>query len=100
MLKNKNRKAVSLTVDLFNCIVPVKVETWKGKPCYCAIICLPKEQDLLKGNEPIEPYKDDEYQELRKEVRAAHKTLLKKLKRKRKSDKQSGKVNHLVVLFL
>lgn len=71
----------------------------KGKPSLCAIICLSKEEDLLKGNEPIEPFKVDEYKEVRKEVRAAHKTLLKKLKRKRKNDRKAGKVVPFLILF-
>lgn len=79
-------------MDTLNYIVPVKVEMERGKPNLFALICLPKGQDLLRGNEPIEPYKEDDCATLRKQVRTAHKTLLEKLKRKRKNDKKDGKV--------
>lgn len=76
---------------IINCIVPVKLSIInKGSPKRFAIICLATTADI--NSEPVEPTKEDQNQMMRKQIRADHKCLLKRLKKKRKSAKQIGKV--------
>ncbi|KAL3281053.1 hypothetical protein HHI36_004277 [Cryptolaemus montrouzieri] len=71
-----------------NCLVPIRVQCNKGVPKKFAIICVPKENDLT--NVPIEPKSVDSNQKKRKILRNQHKTLLKRLRQRRKRDKQLG----------
>ncbi|XP_044269654.1 ribonucleases P/MRP protein subunit POP1 isoform X1 [Tribolium madens] len=67
-----------------SCLIPVKVECEKrGSLAEYAIICVPKcQSDLTKGL--VEPNCEDINKEKRKELRRAHHSLLKKLRKKRK----------------
>lgn len=86
--KKQNLFDLKLSND---CLIPVRLKMLKkGKAREFSIICLPKGKDLQL--EPKEPIKIDENQEIRKELRDAHKMLLKQLNRRRKHAKTEGKV--------
>ncbi|KAJ8924560.1 hypothetical protein NQ315_000709 [Exocentrus adspersus] len=73
-----------------NCLVPVSIKlSQKGLSNKFAIICLPQEGDLKK--EPSEENCLDKNEKLRKELRRNHKTLLKRLRRRRIRAKRKGK---------
>lgn len=80
-----------MPASALNCIVPVKLDLKRGKPNQFAIICLAESEDLRR-RAPMEPLREDQNEELRREVRSAHKALLTKLKRKRSTNKKLGKV--------
>lgn len=67
-----------------NCLVPVRLLTEKrGKITDFALICLPKSVDKISNQtDIIEPLRRDVNKKERCALRAAHKTLLKQLRRK------------------
>lgn len=74
-----------------NCIIPVKLKVVsKGLPKRFAIICLATTHDLKC--KLTEPTREDPNQQIRKDMRANHKCLLKKLQKRRKAAKDIGKV--------
>ncbi|XP_044752794.1 ribonucleases P/MRP protein subunit POP1 [Coccinella septempunctata] len=68
-----------------NCLVPVEVKCDKGVPKPFSIICIPNLKDLK--DLPEEPICPDPNQKKRAEMRKQHKTLLKKLRNRRKKAK-------------
>ncbi|VEN59559.1 unnamed protein product [Callosobruchus maculatus] len=90
MLKSshKNRQLPQLAE---NQLVPVAINLSKKGPCHnFAIICLPQEKDFAK--EPLEPNCSDPNAALRKKMRKDHKSLLKRLRRRRIRAKRKNKI--------
>ncbi|KAK9890547.1 hypothetical protein WA026_010623 [Henosepilachna vigintioctopunctata] len=88
-LQNCLNQKKSSCLLLTNSLIPVKLECKRGVPKKFAIICLPQEKDLKKN--PSEGKHHDPNQKERKLLRDQHKTMLKKLRRKRKTGKKLNK---------
>lgn len=98
LINKKSIKRDPLDCDV-NYIVPVKIKLCsKGLAKRFAIICVAHTEDIK--NEPVEPKRDDNNQIIRKQTRAAHMTLLKKLRKTRKKKKQAGEVSTLYSYLL
>ncbi|XP_045471264.1 ribonucleases P/MRP protein subunit POP1 [Harmonia axyridis] len=72
-----------------NCLIPVQLKCSKGVPKKFSIICLPNKNDLKQI--PQEPKCPDPNQQKRSEMRKQHKTLLKRLRQRRKKAKDLQK---------
>nr|CAI5839909.1 unnamed protein product [Callosobruchus analis] len=74
-----------------NQLVPVTINLSKKGQCHnFAIICLPQKNDFVK--EPLEPSCSDPNAALRKQMRKEHKSLLKRLRRRRMRAKRNNKI--------
>ncbi|XP_050296525.1 ribonucleases P/MRP protein subunit POP1 [Anthonomus grandis grandis] len=73
-----------------NCLVPIKVvPVLRGVCSKFSVICIPTEADLKVL--PVEPKKTDLYAQKRKKLRLEHRSLLQKLRRRRKRARSAGK---------
>ncbi|EFA11371.2 ribonucleases P/MRP protein subunit POP1 [Tribolium castaneum] len=81
-----------------NCLIPVRLECEKrGSLAEYAIICVPKcKSDLSEVL--LEPNCEDVNKEKRKELRRAHQSLLKKLRKKRKLKSELASDDHSEIL--
>ncbi|CAH1968285.1 unnamed protein product [Acanthoscelides obtectus] len=85
---DKNAKLPQLAE---NQLVPVTISLLKKGPCHnFAIICLPESKDFSK--EPTEPNCRDSNESKRKQMRKEHKSLLKKLRKRRVRAKRDNKI--------
>lgn len=97
MLKIKAKEPLPFISE--NCLIPISVHfTKKGLCRKFAIICLPNSEDLKI--EPIEPKQDDPNEKRRKQIRAEHKVLLKKLRNRRIRAKRNGKVCYIPTILI